>query len=78
MSYPYFPEPSGDKECRDLKDKKLADKFMYIPNDGTQNYLICRLQLVVEETFGHSTQWTNQSKFGKKKVDKPTNKNTLL
>ena len=29
--------------------------FMYIPNDDTQNYLFCRLQLVVE-TFGNSTK----------------------
>ena len=38
----------------------MADKFMYIPNDETQNYPFCRLQLVVK-TFGHSTKWTNQS-----------------
>ena len=35
---------------------------MYILNDDTQNYLFCRLQLVME-TFVHSTKWTNQSKF---------------
>ena len=29
------------------------------PNDDTQNYPFCRLQLVVE-TFGQSTYWTNQ------------------
>ena len=29
--------------------------LMYIPNDGIQNYLFCRLQLVVE-TFGNSTK----------------------
>ena len=27
---------------------------MYTSNDDTQNYPVCRLQLVVE-TFGHST-----------------------
>ena len=26
----------------------MADKLMYIPNDDTQNYHFCRLQLVVE------------------------------
>ena len=26
----------------------MADKLMYIPNDGTQNYPLCRLKLVVE------------------------------
>jgi hypothetical protein len=37
-----------------IMDKKLADKFMYIPNDNTQNYTFCRLNLVVE-TLKHST-----------------------
>ena len=38
----------------------MADKFMYIPNDDTQNYPFCTLPLVVE-TFGHSTKSTNQN-----------------
>ena len=38
----------------------MDDKFMYIPNDDTQNYLFCRLKLVVE-TFKHSTVWAIQS-----------------
>ena len=42
----------------------MADILMYIPNDNTQNYPFCILQLVVK-TFGHSTKWTNQSKFNK-------------
>ena len=33
----------------------MADKWMYIPNDDTQNYPLCRKQLVVE------TLDTNQS-----------------
>ena len=32
----------------------MADKLIYIPNDATQNYHLCRLQIVVE-MFGHST-----------------------
>ena len=32
------------------RDKTMADKLMYIPNDGTQNYIYFRLQLVVEPT----------------------------
>ena len=35
-------------------DKTMADKKMYIPNNDTQIYPFCRLQLVVE-TFGYST-----------------------
>ena len=31
----------------------MADKFMYNPNDDTQNYLCCRLNFKVE-TFEHS------------------------
>ena len=33
--------------------KTMADKFMYNPNDDTQNYLCCRLNFRVE-TFEHS------------------------
>ncbi len=42
----------------------MADKLMYISNDDTQNYPFYSLELVVE-TFGHLTQWTNQSKYNK-------------
>ena len=44
------------------RDKTIADKLMYIPNNDTQNYLFFRLQLVVEK-FGHLTYQTKQSKF---------------
>ena len=30
------------------RDMTMADKLMYIPNDDTQNYLFCILQLIVE------------------------------
>ena len=36
----------------------MTDKFMYITNDDTPNYPLCRLQLVVE-TFG--TQLNEQT-----------------
>ena len=36
-----------------FSDKTIADKFMYSPNDATQNYPFCRLKLVVE-TLEHS------------------------
>ena len=39
----------------------MTDKFMYIAND---DYPFFWLQLVVE-TFGHSTDWTNQSQLNK-------------
>ena len=35
----------------------MAVKLIYISNENTQNYHICRLQLVVE-TFGHSVKET--------------------
>ena len=35
-------------------NRSMGDKLMYIPNDDTQNYPFCRLQLVVE-MYGHST-----------------------
>ena len=40
---------------RDLNVKIMANKLMYIPNDNTQNYPFCRLQLVVEN-YGHLTK----------------------
>ena len=43
----------------------MADKLMYIPNDDTQNYPLCRLQLVIEK-FGHSSQ-----------LNEPTNQNSI-
>ena len=47
---------------------------MYIPNDDSQNYHFCRLQLVVE-TFGHSIYQRNQlNLILVPKVVKPTNK----
>ena len=36
---------------RDLRDKIMVNKLIYIPND-TQNYLLFELQ--VDETFGNS------------------------
>ena len=51
---------------------------MYIPHKVTQNYPFYRLKLMVE-TFGHSTKKpTNQNLLKVPKVDKPTNKKTLL
>ena len=40
----------------------MADKLMYMPNDNTQNYPLCTLQLVVQnEMFGHSNLSANQN-----------------
>ena len=33
---------------RDLRDKKMADKLINIRKDDTQDYIFCRLQLLVE------------------------------
>ena len=41
----------------------MADKFMYIPDEDTQNYAFCRLQIGLK-TFGHST-------------NEPTNPNSI-
>ena len=46
----------------------MADKLLYIPNDNTQNYPFCILQLVFK-TFGHLTKWTNQSNFNRSPQD---------
>ena len=36
------------------RDKIIAEKLLYIPNDDTPDYPFCILQIVVE-TFGQST-----------------------
>ena len=41
---------------------------MYIPDNDTQTYFFCRLQLVVK-MIGHSTWWTNQLKLNKSCYD---------
>ena len=38
----------------DSRTKTMADKLIFIPNEDTQNYSFCSLQLVVEK-LGHST-----------------------
>ena len=45
----------------------MADKLIYKLNYDTQNYIFCRLKLVVE-TFGHSKALTNQNLFKVPKV----------
>ena len=55
----------------------MVDKFMYIPNDDTQNYPICRLKLVVETLDTQLNEPTNQNTIKVPKVVKPTNKKTL-
>ena len=54
------------------RHKTIADNFMYIPNDDTQNSLLCRLQLVVE-TFIESINKFIKSKSSKllsQRIDK--------
>ena len=60
------------------RDKTMADKFMYIPNYDTQNYLFCRLQIEVE-TFEHSTIRSIQSNSISAPTGvEPKNKKTLF
>ena len=53
----------------------MADKFMYVPNDDTQNYTFCRIKLLVLKCL--DTQ-LYESKFDKssQKVVKSTNRET--
>ena len=61
--YKYLPYKSSLQICCNFlsvpgtyRDKTMADKLIYIPNNNTQNYPFCRLKLVFE-TFKHSTQY---------------------
>ena len=49
-----LPKQIMDTESGIWKDKTIADKLMYIPNDDNQTYPFCRLKLVIE-MFEHST-----------------------
>ena len=50
----FISSPSNTQKTSHLagiyRDKTMASKSMYIPYDDTQNYPLCRLQIVV----GHS------------------------
>ena len=56
-----------------LRGKTIADKLTYIPNDDTQNYPFCKLQLVVENLNTHLIEPTNQHSIKVLEVVKPTN-----
>ena len=51
---------------------------MYISNGDTQNYLVCRLQLVVKRLDTQPNEPTNQNSIKVPKKVEPTNKKTLL
>ena len=51
----------------------MANKLMYIPNDDPQNNPFCRLQLDTQQN-----EPSNQNSIKVPKVDKTTNKKTLL
>ena len=53
----------------------MVDKLMYIPYDYTQNNPFLRLQLVLENQFSEPT---TQNSLKVSKVEKTTNKKTLL
>ena len=55
----------------------MADKFLYIPKDNTQNYTY-GLQLVVKTLNTQLYDPTNQNLMKVPKVVKSTNKKTLL
>ena len=50
---------------------------MHIPNDDTQNYLVCRLKLVVETLDTQLIEPTNKNTINVPKVFKPTKRETI-
>ena len=55
-------------------DETLADKMMYIPNDHTQNYPLCKLQLVIVKCLDTQlNKPTNQSSIPVSKLVETTN-----
>ena len=59
---------SRDLQLRDQRDKTMADKLMYIPNDDSQNYPICKLKLVVETLNTELNKSTNQKSLKSPKL----------
>ena len=47
---------------RNLREKTMADKLIYIPNEDTQNYPFCRLLLVVETQLNEPTKHNSNKK----------------
>ena len=39
-----------------LRDKRIDNKFMYIPNDDKQSYKFCNSKLMVEKPTNHNSQ----------------------
>ena len=56
----------------------MADKFISIPNDDTQNNSFCRLQLVVKRLDTKLNEPINQNLLKFPKVVEPTIVATLL
>ena len=56
----------------------MADKLMYIPNEDTQNYPVCILQLVVETLGTQLNELINKNSIIVFKFIKATNKEILL
>ena len=54
----------------------MADKLIFIPNDDTQIYPFCRLQLVVERLHTQLNEQTNQNSIVPKVV-KPQIRNII-
>ena len=55
----------------------MADKWMYISNDGIHNYHFCSLQLVVETLTTQLDLPTNKNCIKVHKVVNPTNENVI-
>ena len=53
MKYKHKFTQKPNNKVFHIRDKTMASKLMFIPNDELQNYIFFRLQLVVE-TFEHS------------------------
>ncbi len=56
---------------RVFRDKTIADKLMYIPNNDTKNYPLCSI------TISGLIVWTLNLMIKVPKVIKPTNKKLL-
>ena len=73
----FVSDPRKHHYVKDIRDKIMDDKFIYTPNVRKQNYLFCRLKLLVEKFKHFQLKLANQNSINVPNVLYSTNKKTL-
>ena len=62
----------------EIWSNRMANKLMNIPNDDTQNYPFCRIELMFKTLYALLNEPTNQNSIKVPKVFNSTNKKMFL